>query len=182
MPRRARRPGAFLALLAGALGIMPASGQAQGYKAGPVTFAGSARDRLVVGAGVNSPVFSPDDTTAGAVALGYRFGHKLWVLGPSLSVLGGADLALHVGAGIYTDIEIGPVVITPEVQAGYYNQGDGGTDLGSPFAFQSLIEVAWEIPSGGRFGLRLSHLSNAGLYEDNPGTETILAIASFPVF
>jgi hypothetical protein len=55
---------------------------------------------------------------------------------------------------------------------GVYIQGDGN-DLGGWFEFRSGIEIGYEAQSGVRYGLSLDHRSNAGIYDENPGLETL---------
>jgi hypothetical protein len=57
--------------------------------------------------------------------------------------------------------------------AGDYHQGDG-KKLGGPVEFRSNIEIAARVGAGSRLGLCLYHLSNAGLYDHNPGSESLV--------
>jgi len=57
--------------------------------------------------------------------------------------------------------------------AGNYHQGDGKR-LGGPVEFRSNIEIAVRLGAGSRLGLCLYHLSNAGLYDHNPGSESLV--------
>lgn len=65
--------------------------------------------------------------------------------------------------------------LSPSTAAGYYNQGDG-LILGGELEFHSSIELTYRFHRGWRLGLHLSHNSNAGLFDVNPGTE-ILGVA-----
>lgn len=62
---------------------------------------------------------------------------------------------------------------------GLYAKGDGA-DLGGPIEFRSGIEVGYQARNGLRMGLGFDHRSNAGLYSDNPGLETIHFRVSIP--
>jgi len=57
--------------------------------------------------------------------------------------------------------------------AGNYPHGDG-KKLGGPVEFRSSIELARRFGESSRLGLQLYHLSNAGLYEHNPGSESLV--------
>ena len=62
---------------------------------------------------------------------------------------------------------------------GLYRAGDG-LDLGGPIVFRSGIEAGWENRRGWRFGLGFDHRSNAGIYDENPGVETVHLRVSIP--
>lgn len=64
----------------------------------------------------------------------------------------------------------------------YYAHGPrGGDDLGLKLEFYSFVEAAWQAGDGFRTGVRLGHLSNAGLGRRNPGTEILGAFVSVPL-
>ena len=62
---------------------------------------------------------------------------------------------------------------------GIYLHGDG-PDLGGPIEFRSGIEAGLQTRSGARFGISYDHRSNADIYDDNPGMETIQLRVSIP--
>ncbi|MBP0483402.1 acyloxyacyl hydrolase [Sagittula salina] len=57
---------------------------------------------------------------------------------------------------------------------------NGGFDLGGPLEFRSGVELGWEARNGWRMALSYDHRSNAGIYDDNPGMETVALRVSFP--
>ena len=63
---------------------------------------------------------------------------------------------------------------------GLYEQGSG-VDLGGPIEFRSGVEVGYQTPKGMRISLSVDHRSNLGIYEDNPGLETVQIRFSLPV-
>jgi hypothetical protein len=65
----------------------------------------------------------------------------------------------------------------PFTGAGLYEEGDG-KDLGGPVEFRSGLEVA--VRAGARWwvGLSYYHLSNAVLYDRNPGEESLVLVVS----
>lgn len=63
----------------------------------------------------------------------------------------------------------------------YRRRTDRDKDLGFDLEFYSFIEATKEFKRGARLGLRLGHLSNAGLGRRNPGTETFALVASIPL-
>ena len=63
---------------------------------------------------------------------------------------------------------------------GLYAAGRG-PDLGGPVAFRSGIDLGWQHPDGLRISLAVDHRSNAGLYDRNPGLETVRIGVSVPL-
>lgn len=77
---------------------------------------------------------------------------------------GGLVAAIPLGSGFRL---IGSAMI------GVYDEGSGN-DLGSNFPmFRSQLEIDRAIGRGWRAGLALSHKSNAGTGDHNPGVETL---------
>ena len=63
---------------------------------------------------------------------------------------------------------------------GLYAEGDGN-DLGGPIQFRSGIEIGYEAKNGIRYGFGVDHRSNAGLYSNNPGLETVHLRVAIPL-
>lgn len=63
--------------------------------------------------------------------------------------------------------------LTPQLATGLY-EADDGKDLGGVVEFRSGIELAARVGERHRLGLLLYHLSNAGLYDSNPGIESVV--------
>ncbi|HSS76848.1 MAG TPA: acyloxyacyl hydrolase [Thermoanaerobaculia bacterium] len=63
--------------------------------------------------------------------------------------------------------------ITPQLGYGLY-QRNGGFNLGGQVEFRSGLEVTREIGERCRLGLIYYHLSNAGIYSHNPGSESLV--------
>ncbi len=59
--------------------------------------------------------------------------------------------------------------------------GNGGFDLGGPIAFRSGLELGFETAQGWRMALSYDHRSNVGIYEENPGIETLKFKVSIPL-
>lgn len=56
---------------------------------------------------------------------------------------------------------------------GHYNAGDEGRDLGGPLEFRSGVELSRRVGPRSRLALSFDHLSNAGVYGHNPGSESL---------
>lgn len=153
--------------LAGAL-ICAAAGNAE-----------AARDRsfFTIGAGAFD---INDDYTAANFNLEWRAEPWFWNLRPFVGGSVTTDAGLYGYAGLALDIYFGEhVVVTPNFAPALYEEGDG-KDLGYALEFRSGIEVAWRFEDRSRLGIALHHLSNAGLGDDNPGTETLMLNYSMP--
>ncbi|PIR34633.1 MAG: acyloxyacyl hydrolase [Alphaproteobacteria bacterium CG11_big_fil_rev_8_21_14_0_20_44_7] len=70
--------------------------------------------------------------------------------------------------------------VIPSLAAGLYHEG-GGRDLGGMIEFRSQIEVDYEMQDKSRIGLSLNHVSNASIYDNNPGTEHIFLNYTKPI-
>jgi hypothetical protein len=64
-------------------------------------------------------------------------------------------------------------VVTPQLGYGLY-QRNGGFNLGGPVEFRSGLEVARRLGERARLGLLYYHVSNAGIYTHNPGSESLV--------
>lgn len=122
--------------------------------------------------------FNDDDRTAVAYAE-FRYGKKLFFIGPVIGIMANTQGGVFGYGGIYADIKYGNWVATPSVTAGGYRQG-GSKDLGGIFQFRSSFTLAYQFDWGGRLGVRLAHISNAHIYDNNPGENEILLTYAIP--
>lgn len=83
---------------------------------------------------------------------------------------GGVGLELPVAEG---------VAVMPSFSVGAYHD-DGDMDLGGVLEFRSAIEGSVEMSDKTRVGLEISHISNAGVHDFNPGTETLAITWNIP--
>lgn len=110
----------------------------------------------------------------------YRSDWKLWQFKPIVGVMGTSDAAGYVYAGIMLDIFWGRRVVTSfSFAPGAYFEGSG-KDLGHVVEFRSQAEIAYRFDDRSRLGLAINHLSNAGLGDDNPGTEQLVLTYAMP--
>lgn len=92
---------------------------------------------------------------------------------PLAGVLATTDGSIYPYAGISVRLPLRPRLwFTPSLAAGAYVHA-GGFDLGSPVEFRSRAEIVYELTPHSRIGLSFGHLSNSGIDERNPGTETL---------
>ncbi|MDP6622047.1 MAG: acyloxyacyl hydrolase, partial [Alphaproteobacteria bacterium] len=60
-----------------------------------------------------------------------------------------------------------------------YHRGQG-KDLGHWIEFRSQLELAYRFDDRSRLGVSLSHISNASLDDNNPGTESLMLNYAVP--
>ncbi|MGF1611876.1 MAG: acyloxyacyl hydrolase [Kiloniellales bacterium] len=121
-----------------------------------------------------------NDDTAVDFRLEYRHGKRLWIFKPWAGIEATSDGAVYGLGGILVDLFFGRrIVVTPSFGAGAYFNGDG-KDLGGTIEFRSQLEIAYRFNDRSRLGIALSHISNAGLGDDNPGTEIVTLYYSIP--
>ena len=171
----------FIALLSGLIITAP-SAFAQEYTSdlnpsdlrGTPSYA-SPEDQSWLSLGIGRYAIFDGDDDAWDFRAEYRHGENLfWEIEP----WGGAELtsdgSFWLGAGILADFNVAPsIYMTPSVGAGLYAQGGSDHDLGHPIEFRFGLETSYEFMSGHRLGVSFSHMSNAGLDDENPGAETL---------
>lgn len=134
-------------------------------------------DFITIGAGgfdVN------DDWTAGQLEAQFRLNTRLWIFRPQIGMFITSDAAFYAYGGIYTDIFFGRrVVLSPSFSVGGFHDGDG-KELGGALEFRSALELAYRFDDTSRLGVQIGHLSNASLYDSNPGEEFVILNYSIP--
>lgn len=113
--------------------------------------------------------------------LEYRSDLKLWIFKPRAGLMATSTGSFYAYAGVGIDVYFGRrFVVTPSFTPGYYVQG-GGLDLGHELEFRSQVEFAYRFDDRSRLGLAVSHISNASIADDNPGTELLTVYYSVPI-
>ena len=180
MIRRARL--ALFSLLVFGLSGQALSVQAAevAFRLGPIELLGDGPSYAEMGVGAFD-VFAIQGkrTTSAAAEAQLRWGRKAWFIGPAIGLMGNTDGGVFGYAGIYTDLVYGHVVFTPVLGLGGYAQGDS-KELGGVFEFRSELGVAYQFHDGSRLGMRIAHLSNAGIYNQNPGEEELHVTYALP--
>ncbi len=122
-----------------------------------------------------------DDMDAVEFRAEFRARNQFWFFKPFGGLMATSDAAFYGYAGLLVDLYFGRrVVLTPGFAAGLYEDGDG-KDLGHIVEFRSAIELAFRFDNRSRLGLSFYHLSNAGLDDNNPGTEVLSLNYSIPL-
>jgi lipid A 3-O-deacylase len=120
--------------------------------------------------------------------LGYEAGWELrfaprrfWLLprwAPDVIPVAGAMAStrgiLYSYSGFRVELPVGERwVFSSGSAAGLYYRGYG-KNLGGAFEFRSHLELAYRLPKDARVGLCIYHLSNAGIFDFNPGSESLV--------
>ena len=123
-----------------------------------------------------------DDDGALDLRAEFRSSYKfLGVVKPWIGVQVTSDIASFGVAGILVDLFFGRrVIVTPSFGVGLYSDGDG-KDLGNTVQFRSQIEGGYRFDDRSRLTLALSHISNAGLGDDNPGANILSVYYHIPL-
>ncbi len=82
--------------------------------------------------------------------------------------------------GVYADLQLGQVVITPLGAIGGYRRG-GSEDLGGAFQFRLSVAMSSEFGNRSRIGVQYAHISNADIYTVNPGENELLLTYAIPL-
>ena len=121
-----------------------------------------------------------DDQTSGQVEIQARLNTRFWIFKPQVGMFITAEEGFYAYLGIMTDLFFGGrFVISPSFGIGANHEGEG-KQLGGAMEFRSAIEFAYRFADRSRFGIQVGHLSNAGIYEENPGTEFAILNYSIP--
>lgn len=133
---------------------------------------------IALGAGVFD-VF--DNRTTAEFRAEYRSDLRLWKFAPFVGAMTNAEGAFYAYAGLGLDIFLGErFVLTPNAAFGAYADGDS-KDLGGVLEFRTGAEFAYRFNDASRLGLAFNHISNASIYDSNPGTESIVVTYAFPI-
>ena len=112
----------------------------------------------------------------------YQFGHQFGPFNPTVgvSIAEGGETWVGVGQTYTHNFGRSPWYAQLHAMPGLYFD-NGGFDLGGAVEFRSGIEIGYENRAGWRYGLSYDHRSNAGIYRDNPGVETVQFRVTIPL-
>jgi hypothetical protein len=171
-------------VLAAALAVasVPASAQssASGLNLGPLRLAGDEPSYLDFGAGAFNTQSHRESPTTAEGRIEFRYGRKLFFLGPAIGLLADTRGGVFGYGGIYADIYLGRFVLTPLGAVGGYRRG-GSQDLGGTFQFRLSANIAYEFDNHSRLGVQFAHISNAGIHSINPGENELLVTYAIPL-
>ena len=155
-----------------------AAEQTVAFSFGEVGILGDGPSFLELGVGV----FDFNQEGAGAISaashIEFRYGEKLFFIGPAIGIMANTDGGVFGYGGIYSDIRYKDFVATPLLALGGYREG-GSKDLGGVLQYRVGLSLTYQLDETTRVGVRVAHISNASIHEDNPGEEEIFLAYTF---
>ena len=145
--------------------------------------AGAAPVRAAEGSELAVSVGSYDVATTKATEAGveYRLRSRAWGLVPAFGATANDDGAFWAYGGLLRPFRVAPGWrLAPGFAVALYKEGSTGKDLGGPIEFRSSIELSRRFAGGSSLGLVVYHLSHARLYDDNPGSNSVVLYWAFP--
>jgi hypothetical protein len=119
--------------------------------------------------------FIDQGNQAAQFGLEYRMKPVWYQLRPMLGANVTTDGSVYGYGGLNYDIALNNRwVVTPNFAAGLYGKGSNGKRLGGAIEFRSGIELAYAFNDASRVSLAFNHISNASIYDKNPGAEALL--------
>lgn len=116
----------------------------------------------------------PEEALEAAVDV--HFGPELlWGIRPQAGLLATSDGSVYGFGGfrLRLPIESQRWRIDISSAAGVFEEGDG-KDLGGVVEFRSGLDVIRQFDNGHSLGVGIYHISNAGIYDKNPGSNTLV--------
>ncbi|HVS12409.1 MAG TPA: acyloxyacyl hydrolase [Thermoanaerobaculia bacterium] len=109
------------------------------------------------------------------LGIAHRWPEWWWGLRPVAGVHLTADESYFGYLGLRRSFRLGGGrwSFEPSLAVSLYEDGDG-KDLGGPVEFRSGADFLYALPMGGKVGIGFYHLSNSGLYDKNPGANSLL--------
>ena len=136
---------------------------------------------LELGAGVYDLIGDHGNHQTFAASIEYHFGEKLFFIGPAVGVLTNVRGGGMAYVGLYSDITLGPVVVTPFGGVGAWWHGNRvDENLGGTFEFRLSLAAAFQF-EGSRVGVRFGHISSAGINKRNPGDNDLMLTYGTPL-
>jgi len=149
---------------------------------GPMALLADDTSRLELGAGVYDLVGDAHRHRTAAGTLELHYGRKLFGIGPTAGIIQNIRGGGMAYAALYSDLVLGPVVITPLAGLGaWWHGGRNDEDLGGIFEFRLSLTFAYQFENRSRLGLRLGHISNANIHRKNPGDNDLMLTYALPL-
>lgn len=115
-----------------------------------------------------------DNDTSSIYGVEYRHQDIYYGFRPTLGISIDEDSGVYGYGGFYWDLNIADdFYISPNFVVGGYSHGDS-KDLGGGLEFRSGIELSYALANSSRLGVAFNHISNASIYDRNPGAESLL--------
>ncbi|MBY0355377.1 MAG: acyloxyacyl hydrolase [Rickettsiales bacterium] len=122
-----------------------------------------------------------DNKNSTQFGLEYRYVDIGYGVRPTIGGNVDSDGGAYVYGGLDWDLPLGySFTLTPNFAVGLYHEGDS-KDLGGTLEFRSGLEVSYAFENQSRVGVSFNHVSNASIYDSNPGAETLLVNYQLPL-
>ena len=122
-----------------------------------------------------------DNEGAAEARIEFRWNRKFLGFKPMIGLMGNSKGGIDGYGGINLDIYLGRRwVVMPNFAIGGYRRG-ASKDLGNVLEFRSGLEFAYRFDDRSHLGAALSHISNASISNNNPGTESLVVTYSIPI-
>jgi lipid A 3-O-deacylase len=96
-----------------------------------------------------------------------------WRIGPAAAANWDKRHNLWAGIGLAARRDFGRWFVELGEMPGIFHNSRPITDLGGPIEFRSLIGIGYRIGAATSLSLAFDHRSNAGLYKQNPGANSV---------
>lgn len=121
-----------------------------------------------------------NDFSSTEFRLEYRHKNVWRELYPSIGAMVNSDGGVYGVFSLNYDVNLtSNIILTPFTGIGLYEENDS-KDLGGPIEFRSGVELAYQFADDYRLGVNFSHMSNASIYDKNPGAESLVLNLSLP--
>lgn len=158
--------------------LLVVAGFALALVAAQPAHAGDDPDFLAIGIG-GFDVNDNESTFQGRIE--YRSDRRFLLFKPMAGFMATGEGSLYGYGGVLVDLYFGRRwALTPSFAVGAYHDG-GGKDLGGTLEFRSAIELGYRLDGRARIAIAFDHISNASIYNANPGTESVVVIYAIPL-
>jgi hypothetical protein len=160
-------------------GVVLLIGSAAALAASPSPWRLGAPERVVASSGVFDPLVGGGSYEMGSevqfAPRRFRFLPAfLPDVIPKAGVIAGSPGSLYVYGGAHVDFPFGGRwTFSPGWAVGLYHRSED-FDLGGPLEFRTSLDLSYRLANGARLGVCLYHLSNAGFFTRNPGSESLV--------
>lgn len=118
----------------------------------------------------------PGDTREGELGLEWRSRPRAFGLELNVGAMVHTKSGGYLFTGLRRDFELSPRwALSLGFGAAAFEEGDG-IDLGGSVEFRSSIELFVRFGERSRLGVDFYHLSNAGIYDENPGSNSLVLV------
>ncbi|MHB1494316.1 MAG: acyloxyacyl hydrolase [Acidithiobacillus sp.] len=120
------------------------------------------------------------NATLPEIDLEYQSASKLFGIGALWGIVANTNGGFMGYTGLYSDVAWDHWVLTPVLGMGGYNQGRGKY-LDGVFQFRLELSLAYQFADQSRLGLKIAHISNAYIAQEDPGEDEVMLNYSIPL-